>query len=397
MRILITSTHLELVGGVEACLGRVIPSLLDRGHQVAILHELPGKKGKNLLDLDKYHLHAICSYEEGLYRAVANAKKWDPDIVYNHGLLNQILEAEVLKDWPGVFYCHSIFGTCLSGTKFWRWPEAELCQRKFGLGCLCRYGLNRCGGRNPFKMFSLYRKSRKRLKIAAKYQRVLVASNWMRDVFLQNGLSPAQVSLASLFPIEVLPDIAPPARREQQNLLLFVGRIVENKGWRHAIQATRLAESRLKRKLRLVMAGSGPEADKVEPFARKCRVDVEFKGNLKPVQLEAWRRQADLQLVPSLTGEGFGLVGIEAGCFGLPSVGFPAGGVVEWLIPGKTGEMTSPIEMNPQGLAGAICRALGNIDHWQELRLGAWRKSIEFNLEKHLDTVEQVLIRCIEN
>jgi len=350
-----------------------------------------------IFNLDKKNLHLICSFKEGINGAVSIAKIWNPDIVYNHGLSSLTLEAQVLKHWPAVFYCHTIHGTCLSGTKFWRRPKSVLCHERFGIGCLFRYGPNRCGGRNLLKVISLYQKTKASLRMLKKYRRILVASNWMLEVLLQNGLDPENVSLAPLFPVGSLPLPGSPSVRDQSNSLLFVGRIVENKGWRHAVEATAFAASRLNRKFRLVIAGTGPEAGKVDNFAKSNRVQVEFKGKLEAHQLDGLRCQADLQLVPSLTAEGFALVGIEAGCFGLPSAGYPSGGMMDWLISGETGEFTSSSEMNSVGLGEAICRALGSFDHWQRLRVGAWKKSREFNLEKHLDTVEKVLNECIDN
>ena len=388
MRILVSTIHLGFVGGLESTLAKVIPGLLSRKHEVAILHEWPVDPRKNFLDFNNSSVEKICVFNEGVNQAISRAKKWKPDFIYNQGVSSLVLEKEIVKNWPAFFYCHASHGTCLSGTKFWKFPRPSLCNRPFGMECLWRYGFNRCGGQNIFKTINLYRNARDRLKIAKDYKCVFVASNWMREVFLQNGLDPQKVSLVPLFPFGVVPDQIAPKIREQNNLLLYAGRVIGNKGWRHAIEATGIASDLLKRKMRLIIAGTGPDADKVKSCAAKKNVEIDFKGHLSGSDLNLLRRQADLQLVPSLLGEGFGLVGIEAGCLGLPSAGYPVGGITDWLLPGITGETTSLQDLNSHALGAAIHRALGDSEHWQKLRLGAWAKSKEFTLEKHLDLIE---------
>src|SRR6202034_271377 len=95
-------------------------------------------------------------------------------------------------------------------------------------------------------------------------------------------------------------------------------------------------------------------------------------------------RQADLVAVPSLWPEPFGLVGIEAGCFGVPAVGFAVGGIPDWLIPGQTGELAPADPPTVEGLAEAIVRALEDPAHYQKLCSGAWEMAKRFSLERHL-------------
>ena len=59
--------------------------------------------------------------------------------------------------------------------------------------------------------------------------------------------------------------------------------------------------------------------------------------------------------MPSVWPEPFGLVGIEAGCVGLPAAGFGVGGIPDWLRPGETGELASRKSTNGEqpGLADA--------------------------------------------
>lgn len=338
MKILLVTNHLELVGGTEAIVSAIIPGLLATGHEVAVLNEAPYDEAKSFLNFSNRKSIPIFDFSNlGLKKSIIRAKKWKPDVVYNNGILDFELENEILSNWPCFFYCHSTRGTCLSGTKFWKFPEPRMCEKSFGFACLLRYGLNRCGGKNPLKAFELFRKSKARMDVVKKYKHVFVASEWMRNVFLQNGLLPNKVSLVPLFPYGVERSSDAPLPRDPNNLLIFTGRMVENKGWRHAVDATKTASKLLNRGLKLILAGNGPEEDLVRNYAEKAGIDFDISGFLDPESLNRLRCRADLQIVPSLLGEGFGLVGIEAGCLGLPSVGYPVGGVADWLIHGATG------------------------------------------------------------
>jgi len=97
-------------------------------------------------------------------------------------------------------------------------------------------------------------------------------------------------------------------------------------------------------------------------------------------------------IVPSVWPEPFGLVGIEAGCVGLPAVGYGVGGIPDWLKPGISGELAPGKIPNPHELADAVVRAIGEESHWQKLRVGAWETAKSFTLQKHLQQLEAVLM-----
>ena len=99
---------------------------------------------------------------------------------------------------------------------------------------------------------------------------------------------------------------------------------------------------------------------------------VEFAGWLNTEKKLDLLREADLIAVPSLWPEPFGLVGIEAGCYGVPAVGFAVGGIPDWLIPGQTGELAPGDPPTAAGLSEAIVRALADPSHYRRLSAGAW-------------------------
>jgi glycosyltransferase involved in cell wall biosynthesis len=108
------------------------------------------------------------------------------------------------------------------------------------------------------------------------------------------------------------------------------------------------------------------------------------------VELENILRHADLLAMPSLWPEPFGLLGVEAGCFGVPSVGYSHGGIPDWLVEGKSGTL-APSPPTVEELAEAIIRAVGDPVQYEQMRRGAWEMAKRFNVEDHMRRLAEVL------
>jgi glycosyltransferase involved in cell wall biosynthesis len=163
------------------------------------------------------------------------------------------------------------------------------------------------------------------------------------------------------------------------------------KGWPELLAAIPLAAARLGRPLLLTVAGHGTEQKTMEAEARRLGIAAEFVGWVGPERRTQLYRNADLVAVPSVAPESFGLVGIEAGCVGLPAVAFAAGGIPEWLVAGVTGESAPGDRPTAQGLADAMVRALADPSHWQRLRQRAWEMANSFSPERHMALLEPIL------
>jgi glycosyltransferase involved in cell wall biosynthesis len=293
----------------------------------------------------------------------------------------------LLDHFPSVLYAHNYYGTCISGNKYHAGRFLEPCTRRFGLGCLALYLPYRCGGRNPRTMWRDYRRQGRRHSLLARYLMVLVASRHMRAEYARHGVEPECLRQVPLFPADTRPDPEPPGPRSRSGRVLLAGRLTRLKGGHLLVEALAL----LGRNWSLVVAGCGPESEALQALARSMRVPAEFLGPVYNADLVRQRRAADLLAVPSLWPEPFGLGGIEAGCVGLPAVGFLNGGISDWLIPGETGEAAPADRTTAAALAEAITRAAGDQEHHQRLRLGAWRIAHRFTVEHHLDQLEPLL------
>jgi glycosyltransferase involved in cell wall biosynthesis len=236
-----------------------------------------------------------------------------------------------------------------------------------------------------------YRRQRQRQRLLERYAAVLVASRAMWEDYRRNGVPHERLRLVTLYPPGLAPDPSPPADRAMAGRVLMVARLTNLKGGSFLVEALRQASRTLGRPLSLVVAGEGPERATLEALARARHVLAQFVGWAGAARRVELMREADLLAVPSVWPEPFGVVGLEAGCVGLPAVAYEVGGIPDWLLPGESGELAPGDPPTPAGLAGALVRALGDPAHLARLRQGAWRMAGRFTLERQLATLEAVM------
>jgi glycosyltransferase involved in cell wall biosynthesis len=118
----------------------------------------------------------------------------------------------------------------------------------------------------------------------------------------------------------------------------------------------------------------------------KLGVPTDFPGWVEAEGRLELLRNADVLIVPSLWPEPFGMVGVEAASVGVPAVAYRAGGIVDWLRPGVTGELAEGF--GSRTLALALERALRDPQHHHRLRLGAWHAAHEFGGQRHVSGLE---------
>ncbi len=393
MRILIATTHRGIVGGVETYLRALLPALLDRGHEVALLHEAAVTPGHAAVDADAARVPCWHVARARDWRA---ARAWRPDVCYSQGLADPALEGSLLDGFPVALFAHNYHGTCISGAKRLAFPQPQPCGAAFGPACLARYFPRRCGGLNPATMLRQYRHQQRRRAQLPRYRAVFVASRHMREEYIRHGVAADRLHLLPLFPPGEVPDPAPPPERPTRGRVLLVGRLTDVKGGHLLVPALRHAAERLQRPLTLVVAGDGPERARLEAWAGRLQVTAEFHRWVGADCRRRLMRGADVLAVPSVWPEPFGLVGLEAACVGLPAVAFAVGGIPDWLRAGKSGELAPGDPPTVAGLADALIRALADPAYHARLRAGAWETASEFTLTRHVDRLERLLRDAVE-
>jgi glycosyltransferase involved in cell wall biosynthesis len=391
VRIVIATFHRNLVGGTEKYLQAILPALINRGHQVALLYEIPFDPMRESVDPPEASLTGWCLAELGVAAAMRAVSEWKPDVVYNQGLQDGDLEDALLDSLPTVLFAHGYYGTCGTGSKCHSFPQIRPCNRRFGPACLLLHYPRRCGALDPREAWHTYKRQAHRRARLSDYRAILVASAHMRDEFLRHGLSGDQVQLAPLPNLEIAQQSTQPEPATPPWRILMIGRLTAVKGGHYLIPAIAQASKTLNRPLKLTIAGDGPERIRLESVARRLQISVEFTGWVDtPGKIELLRK-TDLLAAPSVWPEPFGLVGLEAACLGVPAVGYAVGGVPDWLVPGLTGELAPGDPPSIEGLADAIVRALRIQSHYADLCQGARQFSRNFTLEAHLAKLEPAL------
>jgi glycosyltransferase involved in cell wall biosynthesis len=390
VRIVIATSRRKVIGGVEKYIQSIIPSLLERGHSIGLLYEHSFDPGDETIDPTAARLPYWCIAKTGQAGCLRELATWKPDLVYSHGLDDTTLETALLERHATILYAHTYWGTCISGRKCHAQPRLQPCARRLGPACLALYYPRRCGGLNPNTMLRMYREQSKRNLNLRSYQAVLVASRHMYREFEQHGVDQNRLQLVPL-PSTGLAGARPPATKVPKGRICFLGRLMDVKGVGYLLQAMRPAAKGLGRRLTVTIAGDGPDRASLQELATRLGVDAEFTGWVSTEQRLNLLAQADLLAVPSLWPEPFGLVGIEAGCVGVPAVGYAVGGIPDWLIPGVSGELAPGDPPTVAGLADALVRALTDHGHYSKLAQGAWEMAREYSLAHHMAVLEPIL------
>jgi phosphatidylinositol alpha-1,6-mannosyltransferase len=130
--------------------------------------------------------------------------------------------------------------------------------------------------------------------------------------------------------------------------------------------------------LQLVAVGSGDDVPRLRAVAAEYGVAeaVHFFEGISREQLAACYAHSEIFALPS-TGEGFGIVFIEAMAFGRPVLGVAAGGVTDIVEDGMNGILIPPKE------PPALARSLGRLLRDSNLRSQLGQKGIESVREKY--------------
>jgi glycosyltransferase involved in cell wall biosynthesis len=138
----------------------------------------------------------------------------------------------------------------------------------------------------------------------------------------------------------------------ERRILLSVGLLIERKGHHIAIEALK----QLPQDVLLVIAGSGPERERLQNLARECGVAarVRFAGQVPNDQLKWWYSAADA-LVLCSSREGWANVLLEAMACGTPAIATDIWGTPEVIQRREAGRLMAA--RTPQALVDA-CRNL---------------------------------------
>ncbi|MDG0792843.1 glycosyltransferase [Cohnella ginsengisoli] len=185
----------------------------------------------------------------------------------------------------------------------------------------------------------------------------------------------------------------PEQAQSRENIVLFVGRLVEVKGAAYLIRAMNEVQRQMP-DAELVVIGDGPLRAELEAMAARTLGKYRFLGTQPPDVVKHWMSRAKVFSVPSVptpTGaeEAFGISFIEAASMRLPVASFRTGGISEAVSHGETGLLAAPHDW--LDLAAGISRLLSDEALWRRMSARSRERACEsFDLKEQNQKLERI-------
>ena len=205
--------------------------------------------------------------------------------------------------------------------------------------------------------------------LARRIDHLLAVSRYSRDRFVDWAqpqavdatILPNCVDLDRFVPVPRDPALAARYGLGTAPVLLTMARLAAGERYKGIDEILEVLPSLLGRRpdLRYLVVGDGDDRHRLEAKARDLGIagSVVFTGRIPENEKVAHYGLADAFVMPS-TGEGFGIVFIEAAACGLPVIGSLADGSRDALLDGRLGRLIDPGQ--PAALIAAIEGALAD-------------------------------------
>lgn len=178
--------------------------------------------------------------------------------------------------------------------------------------------------------------------------------------------------------------------------ILFVGRIEKRKGLIYMLKAYQILQKKLDN-IRLIIVGEGELKEKAKNWAKDNNLkDVHFEGKKEGEELASYFSTGDIFCAPSIFGESFGIIILEAMASGLPVVAFANRGYKDFLKGKKAENFLAPSK-DYKNLAKKLEILISNPKLRKEM--GAWgvNEAKKYSWEKIAEKVLDFYKICKKN
>lgn len=362
MKILHVNKFFDLQGGTEVYLQALMEHQTRTGHEV---HALSTRSEKNLPSIDasrfveRYNMDkregalkdaqkaAAFLWNVEAKRAMEEAiREIKPDIIHLHNLYHH-LSSSVLRPIraSGIPCVQTLHDLKLACPNYRMYTEGSLCDRCKGgkywnavkHHCLTPSTLPNILAAMEMGMTKFFQSYERTV------QTFICPSQFMADKMVEWG-EPAPKMRVIPNPVDLMPEAA----TADGDYILSAGRLSVEKG----IESLLRAAARIPQ-VQIRIAGIGPLEQSLIYLAKQLQLNnVEFLGYVRKAEMYPLRARARAMVMPNIGYENASLTALEAMAHGVPLVASRIGGLPEQAIPGKTGFLVEPGDV--EALAGAL-------------------------------------------
>ena len=199
--------------------------------------------------------------------------------------------------------------------------------------------------------------SKRMLKSFEKVKYVIANSNFTKNLAIEKGIEERKIKVINPgcnYPLDIekkIDDNAKDIFKDSFPKLITVSRLDKRKGHQNILMCIKNLKPKFP-KIKYVSIGDGEEKNNLEKLKKELKLgdEVTFLFKTNEQMKVALIKNSDLFLMPSTVHkksiEGFGIVFIEAACYGKASIGGNSGGEKDAILDGKTGFICDGNDLN---------------------------------------------------
>lgn len=312
MRVLQLTVHLfPNVGGVETHLKDLFRSLMKRNYKIFVLSYQPlsTKTSWKVYEKDKNLTILRIPWIRGFFEKLVPHPKLE--FIYLIPGLFIFTPIAMMLFRPNIIHAHGLIAA--TSASFW----GQLLGIRVVISLHSFYSFQKKGLYKEFVSFIL-RKSDYVLSLSRK------SNEEVKVLGVRGNKAGVFTYWVDLEKFKKIPNAKQKLNWENMFVVLFVGRLIREKGIDIVLQSARLWD----KNIRLVIIGAGPMEKVILEYANQIR-QVQFLGKIDQQDLPLYYSAADLVIVPSTSEEGFGRVIIESLACQTPVIASKRGAISE--------------------------------------------------------------------